>query len=421
MKWGRLEPTRGGYNWGTADQLVEFAARNGQQVYGHTWSGTRRCPAGCRSTPSPPPKRPTLLSRHITDVVSRYRGKVWAWDVVNEPLEADGSLRATVWRRTLGPDYIERALRWARAADPNVRLFINDFGIEGVNEKSDALYALVKRLRARGVPIDGIGFQTHTTTARGLPESFSQNLQRFAALGLDVAVTEADVRIPLPVTDGEARHPGGPLRRRDRGLHDGAALRVVHRVGLQRPVLLGADGARRDGRGVRPRLRSSTEAGVRGADGRVPAARRRVGSAGAQRLEQPRVAGHLQDVVGHPAVQRQQQVAGRAGGLRPLVRVVVVEQRVGVEQGDALAAQPDVPVLPHVGACRATTPRTSVGPRRRPVGSTVEHLGDAVGGELRLDRLGRPAATWASQRCTAVSRAIRRCQNTAFFACGAQF
>ena len=201
MKWGRLEPTRGVHDWGTADQLVEFAARNDQQVYGHTLVWHEALPGWLPVDTLTSAEATALLSRHITDVVSRYRGKVWAWDVVNEPLEDDGSLRATVWRRTLGPDYIEHALRWARAADPDVRLFINDFGIEGVNEKSDALYALVKRLLARGVPIDGIGFQTHTSTARGLPQSFGQNLQRFAALGLDVAVTEADVRIPLPVTD----------------------------------------------------------------------------------------------------------------------------------------------------------------------------------------------------------------------------
>jgi endo-1,4-beta-xylanase len=201
MKWGRLEPSRGAYNWATADQLVDFAARNGQQVYGHTLVWHEALPGWLPTDTLTSAEATELLSRHITDVVSRYRGKVWAWDVVNEPLEADGSLRASVWRRTLGADYIERALRWARAADPTVRLFINDFGIEGVNEKSDGLYALVKRLQARGVPLDGIGFQTHTTTARGLPESFGRNLQRFTALGLDVAVTEADVRIPLPVTE----------------------------------------------------------------------------------------------------------------------------------------------------------------------------------------------------------------------------
>jgi endo-1,4-beta-xylanase len=201
MKWGRIEPTRGGYDWAAADQLVEFAARNGQQVYGHTLVWHEALPGWLTAGTLTSADAAALLSRHISDVVWRYRGRVWAWDVVNEPLRPDGSLRESIWRRALGPDYIERALRWARAADPNVRLFINDYGIEGINEKSDGLYALVKRLRARGVPIDGIGFQTHTTTERGLPSTFSQNLQRFAALGLDVAITEADVRIPLPVTE----------------------------------------------------------------------------------------------------------------------------------------------------------------------------------------------------------------------------
>ena len=200
MKWGRLEPSRGVYNWTPADQLVNFAARNGQQVYGHTLVWHEATPAWLTADELPRQEAADLLSGHITDVVTHFRGKVWAWDVVNEPLEADGSVRETLWSRSLGPDYIAQALRLARAADPSVRLFINDFGIEGVNQKSDALYAMVQRWRAAGVPIDGIGFQTHTTTSRGLPRSFVANLKRFAALGLDLAITEADVRMPLPVT-----------------------------------------------------------------------------------------------------------------------------------------------------------------------------------------------------------------------------
>jgi endo-1,4-beta-xylanase len=200
MKWGRIEPAQGVFNWAAADRLVEYAGRYGQQVYGHTLVWHEALPAWLPADTIGPADAATLLSRHIDTVVSRYRGRVWAWDVVNEPFEYTGRMRESVWSRTLGPGYIAQALRWARAADPDVRLFINDYGIEGVNRKSDALYALVKRLKADGVPIDGIGFQTHTTTSRGLPSSFVRNMSRFTALGLEVAITEADVRIPLPVT-----------------------------------------------------------------------------------------------------------------------------------------------------------------------------------------------------------------------------
>jgi endo-1,4-beta-xylanase len=199
MKWARLEPAPGVYNWAAADRLVEFAQRNGQQVYGHPLVWHASLPGWLTGHKLDRAEAGTLLRRHIHDEVTRYRGKVWAWDVVNEPLLANGELRHSVWRRALGPDYVADAFRWARAADPVVRLFINDFGIEAVNPKSDALYDLVRRLKARGVPIDGVGFQTHWTTSP-LPSSFVKNLRRFAALGLDVAITEADVRIVGPPT-----------------------------------------------------------------------------------------------------------------------------------------------------------------------------------------------------------------------------
>jgi endo-1,4-beta-xylanase len=216
MKWGRLEQSPGVYNWTAADQLVEFAARVGQQVYGHTLVWHEATPAWLTAERLPRDEAAELLRRHITDVVVHFRGRVWAWDVVNEPLEADGSVRGSLWSRSLGPDYIARSLHLARAADPAVRLFVNDYGIEGINRKSDALYAMVQGWLAAGVPIDGIGFQTHTTTSRGLPATFVANLQRFAALGLDVAITEADVRIPLPVTqellDTQAKIYGDAVR-----------------------------------------------------------------------------------------------------------------------------------------------------------------------------------------------------------------
>jgi len=216
MKWGRLEPSPGVYNWTAADQLVDFASSNGQQVYGHTLVWHEATPAWLTAGTLGREEAAELLHRHITDVVTHFRGRVWAWDVVNEPLEPDGTVRESLWSRSLGPDYIAQALRLARAADPSVRLFINDFGIEGVNRKSDGLYAMVQKWLAAGVPIDGIGFQTHTTTSRGLPNSFNRNLQRFAELGLDVAVTEADVRIPLPVTpeklDAQAKIYGDAIK-----------------------------------------------------------------------------------------------------------------------------------------------------------------------------------------------------------------
>jgi endo-1,4-beta-xylanase len=197
MKWGNVEPTRGGYRWDDADRVVDFAHRNHQLVYGHALAWYSGLPAWLSTVDSA--GLPQVLRSHVEDEVSRYRGKVWAWDVVNEAVNADGSLRDSVWLRTLGPGYLAQVFRWAHAKDPAATLFLSDFGMEDVNRKSNAVYAMVKQLRAQGVPVGGVGFQVHWTTDP-LPAGFTANLRRFAALGVQVAITEADVRIALPVT-----------------------------------------------------------------------------------------------------------------------------------------------------------------------------------------------------------------------------
>ncbi len=138
-----------------------------------------------------------VLKNHITNEVDHYKGQLYAWDVVNEPFNEDGTFRTSVFYDTLGVDYIANAFRYARAADPTAKLYLNDYNTDGPGAKSDATYALAKNLLAQGVPIDGVGFQGHLAIQYGLP-SMQANLQRFADLGLDVAVTELDVRMILP-------------------------------------------------------------------------------------------------------------------------------------------------------------------------------------------------------------------------------
>ncbi len=210
MKWGQLEPRRGQYDWTSSDRLVEFAGANGQSVYGHTLVWHTDLPAWLPQDGSPEELR-ELLREHITTVVSRYRGKVWAWDVVNEVLADDGSMRDTVWLRELGPGYVADAFRWAHAADPQAVLFINDYGAEGRGAKADALYRLVGELRAAGVPVQGVGFQAHLR-ADTMPPGMEQNLGRFAKAGLRLAVTELDVRVRLPVTRKKLEQQAGVYR-----------------------------------------------------------------------------------------------------------------------------------------------------------------------------------------------------------------
>jgi endo-1,4-beta-xylanase len=137
--------------------------------------------------------------------MKHYAGKVFAWDVVNESVLADGSVETSVWYdapgiglKGKGTAYIEQAFRWAREADPKALLFYNDYDTEAINPKSDAVYEMVKDFKRRGVPIDGVGIQAHIFNS-DMKEiaSVSENLARLAALGLQVHITEMDVALPI--------------------------------------------------------------------------------------------------------------------------------------------------------------------------------------------------------------------------------
>jgi endo-1,4-beta-xylanase len=196
MKWGVVEPNRGQYNWSGADAIVNYARQNGKSVRGHTLVWHSQLPGWVNNVPAAELR--TVVQQHITTEMSRYKGKIRAWDVVNEMFNDDGTRRASVFQQKLGDRYVADAFRWARAADPSAKLYINDYNTEGLNAKSDALYNLVRSLKQQGVPIDGVGFQAHLAIQYGFPGGYQANLARFAALGVDVAITEADVRIPMP-------------------------------------------------------------------------------------------------------------------------------------------------------------------------------------------------------------------------------
>ncbi|HWG03284.1 MAG TPA: endo-1,4-beta-xylanase [Trebonia sp.] len=205
MKWQIVEPEQGVYDWSQADQLVAFAKTNGQLVRGHTLVWHNQLPdwltTGVANGSISTAKLWDLLRSHIITEVSRYRGRIWQWDVCNEfftdssPSQLDP---ANFWIAALGPDVIPQAFRWAHEADPRALLFYNDYNIggeDGTNAKSDAAYAFLKKMLAEGVPIHGVGNQGHLDTQYGWnPRLLRQDLKRFAGLGLKVAITEADVR-----------------------------------------------------------------------------------------------------------------------------------------------------------------------------------------------------------------------------------
>jgi len=206
MKFGNLVREEGIYDFRDADRILEFAKNHGMEVRGHTLTWHQQYPDWLTEERFSPRAIEGILKQHINTVLGRYRGRIHAWDVVNEAFNDDGTLRDTIWLRSLGPDYIEKTFRWAHEADPTARLFYNDYGAEGLNPKSDAVYGMTKRLLENGVPIHGVGLQMHLILGvHPSPEEIAENMRRLAALGLEIAVTEMDVRIPKPVTGEKLR------------------------------------------------------------------------------------------------------------------------------------------------------------------------------------------------------------------------
>jgi endo-1,4-beta-xylanase len=200
MKWDTTEPSQGNFNYGPGDQVVSFATAHNQRVRGHNLVWHQQIPGWVTGLSGSAAK--TAMENHITNEVTHFKGKIYAWDVVNEPFNDDGSYRTDVFYNAFGGgvQYIADALRTAHAADPNAKLYINDYNIEGTGAKADAMYSLAQQLLQQGAPLNGIGFETHLAVQYGFPNQMQQNMARFANLGLDVAVTELDVRMTLPET-----------------------------------------------------------------------------------------------------------------------------------------------------------------------------------------------------------------------------
>ncbi|WP_235215601.1 endo-1,4-beta-xylanase [Phaeacidiphilus oryzae] len=201
MKWDTVEPNQGQFDFSGGDQLVSYAKQHNQLVRGHNLVWHSQLPGWVSGLPLNQVQ--AAMENHITQEVSHYKGSIYAWDVVNEPFNDDGSYRSDVFYQAMGTGYIADALRTAHAADPSAKLYLNDYNIEGTGAKADAMYNLVSSLKAQGVPIDGVGFETHLAIQYGFPTGMQQNLQRFAALGVDVAITELDVRMTLPETSAQ--------------------------------------------------------------------------------------------------------------------------------------------------------------------------------------------------------------------------
>jgi endo-1,4-beta-xylanase len=202
MKWESIEPQRGVFDWSGADAIVANAKAHHQTIRGHNLVWHSQLPTWLTDNEDnfTADELRGILRDHIKTEVSRYRGKIRAWDVLNEAVNDGGGLRDTIWLRKLGPGYIADIFRWAHQADPHTKLYYNDYNLESDQAKFDTMYQTVTDLLAHHVPIDGVGFQGHLDIQFGFPD-FAGHMKQVTDLGLEVAITEADVRMILPVTD----------------------------------------------------------------------------------------------------------------------------------------------------------------------------------------------------------------------------
>lgn len=201
LKWEVIHPQPGKFDFTLADQYVEFGEKHHMWIVGHNLVWHSQVPAWVfRDDKGSLLTRDALLARmkeHIDTVVGRYRGRIQSWDVVNEALNEDGTLRPSLWEKIIGPDYIAKAFTYAHAADPAAQLTYNDYNLENP-AKRDGAVRLVKELQAEGVPIHCVGIQDHDSLTWPTAELESAAIEAFAALGVKVAISELDVDVLPP-------------------------------------------------------------------------------------------------------------------------------------------------------------------------------------------------------------------------------
>ncbi|TVY84679.1 Endo-1,4-beta-xylanase D, partial [Lachnellula suecica] len=201
QKWDSIEPSPGVFSFTQGDVVTALAEKNSQLLRCHNLVWFQQLPAWVLNGTWTNATLTAALQKHVTTEVTHYKGQCYAWDVVNEALNDDGTFRNSVFFTTIGESYIKIAFDAAAAADPDVKLYYNDFSIETPGKKATGALNIVKSLKASGTKIDGVGFQAHFIVG-STPSKAVQvaNLQSFTALGVEVAITELDIRMTLPST-----------------------------------------------------------------------------------------------------------------------------------------------------------------------------------------------------------------------------
>ncbi len=203
LKWEVVHPKPGVYDFRLSDQYVAFGEKNHMLIVGHCLVWHSQTPAWVfLDDKGQPVDRKTLLKRlhdHIRTVVGSYKGRIHSWDVVNEALNDDGSMRQSPWEKIIGDDYIAKAFKWAHEADPQAELIYNDYNLEN-EPKRTAAVALVAKLRAHGVPVAAVGLQGHDSLTWPSLEDQDATISAFAKLGVKVVISELDMDVLPPAT-----------------------------------------------------------------------------------------------------------------------------------------------------------------------------------------------------------------------------
>ncbi|KAJ6464876.1 beta-1,4-endoxylanase [Mycena sanguinolenta] len=201
MKWDATEPEQGVFTFAAGDVIANLAKNNSQLLRGHNCVWYNQLASWVTAGNFNASALTSILQTHCSTVVGHYAGQIDAWDVVNVPFEDDGTVREFVFSEALGLDYVTTALVAAREADPKAKLYINDYNIDAAGAKSTAMINLVKSLQAAGTPIDGVGIQGHLIVGE-VPSQAAliANYEAFTALGIEIAITELDIRMTLPET-----------------------------------------------------------------------------------------------------------------------------------------------------------------------------------------------------------------------------
>jgi endo-1,4-beta-xylanase len=217
LKWESVHPALDRYEFADADRYVEFGRANGMTVIGHTLVWHNQTPRSVfQDAAGKPVSRDTLLARmrdHIMTVVGRYRGRIHGWDVVNEALNEDGTLRHTPWLDIIGEDYLLKAYQWAHEADPGAQLYYNDYSLENAEKRAGAV-ALVSRLRDEGALVAGVGLQDHQKMDWPSPAQVDSTIAAFRAIGVRVNITELDVDVLPQASQYRGADPAAIAERR---------------------------------------------------------------------------------------------------------------------------------------------------------------------------------------------------------------